>query len=279
MTIPSGWYSLIDEEGLPVRMLVFDNQREGIEELLADCDNWKMDLALSPQTLRDIYFPEMGYRPSLRDIELLVDNVRNREAVSRLFEIEGRTDIDPTLVFKQAENDGEDVFAYAGKVYNEHPMAADLFGDREKYIMAVCKAKVYENQVPIGAKVEELPIELIPFSREPVYDINELAREVIDEQFDGSYEGISSIVWTRRAYRSYFGIFYPDDNSIKINCVLNSKDVPREVVKFVIYHELLHRDIQCHNKEFRRREHLYPNYTEHEHFLSDHMNQCDIKEW
>ena len=97
--------------------------------------------------------------------------------------------------------------------------------------------------------------------------------------FGGEYSGISSISWTRKAYRSYFGIFYEDDNSIIINCVLNSKDVPKEVVKFVIYHELLHRDIHCHNAEFRRRERLYPGYEELEHFLYDNMNQCDIKEW
>ena len=74
-----------------------------------------------------------------------------------------------------------------------------------------CGAKVYENSLPLGSKVEELPMELIPFSREPYYDLDELVQEVIDEQFGGTYEGISSINWTDRAYKQYYGKIYFDD--------------------------------------------------------------------
>lgn len=279
MSVPCGWFSLVDESGHLARMLVFDNQLDGINELISDCDSWKMDLSISPEHLRDTYFPEMGYRPSVRDIELLVDNVRHRESVPKMFAIEDREKVDPNKVVRQAGKEGVDLFLMAEKVYDENPLAADLFVDKEKYVMAVCQAKVYQNKVPVGSKVEELPLELIPFSREPVYDVEELMKEVIDEQFGGTYEGISSIIWTKKTYRSYYGIFYWDDNSIKINCVLNSKDVPREVVKFVIYHELLHRDNHTHNKEFREKEHLYPDYVTCESFLYGHMNDFDIKEW
>ena len=63
-----------------------------------------------------------------------------------------------------------------------------------------------------------------------------------------------------------------------INSILNSKDVPREVVKFVIYHEMLHRDNPFHNADFRRMEHKYPNYEECEHFLYGKMLEFDINE-
>ena len=279
ITVPCGWYSLVDEDGQLTRMLVFDNQMDGIQEMVEDCANWSSNLGISPETLRDAYFPEMGSRPSVRDIELLAYNVRTREKLPEMFPLEGRKNIDPSSVVKEAGKNGKDIFEYAGEVYDENPIAKELYGDRENYVMTVCRAKIYAYKVPIGSKVEELPYELIPFSREPYYDIKQLSDEVVAEMFGGEYSGISSISWTRKAYRSYFGIFYEDDNSIIINCVLNSKDVPKEVVKFVIYHELLHRDIHCHNAEFRRRERLYPGYEELEHFLYDNMNQCDIKEW
>ena len=89
------------------------------------------------------------------------------------------------------------------------------------------------------------------------------------------YHGIT---WTPKACKSYYGKFYPDDNSIKINCLLNSKSVSREVVKYVIYHELLHRDYPKHDAAFRAKEHKYPDYVGCEEFLYGKMRQFDIKE-
>ena len=82
-----------------------------------------------------------------------------------------------------------------------------------------------------------------------------------------------------QAYKGYYGIFYQESKCIFINSVLNSKDVPREVVKFVIYHEMLHRDDFSHGKAFREKEHKYPAFEECEAFLNSNMHSFDIKEW
>ena len=146
--------------------------------------------------------------------------------------------------------------------------------------MELCKVKVYEKKNHIiGVKVEELPEEWIPFSREPYYNLEELVQEVKDEMFQGTFDGISSITWTDKAYRTYYGIHYMDNHSIKINSVLNSRDVPKEVVKFVIYHELLHRDNPNHDQAFREKEHKYHRYEEWESFLFNNMLKFDIAEW
>ena len=50
------------------------------------------------------------------------------------------------------------------------------------------------------------------------------------------------------------------------------------MVKFVIYHELLHRDYPYHDAAFRGEEHKYPQYEEWEHFLYDDMAKFDIAE-
>ena len=104
-------------------------------------------------------------------------------------------------------------------------------------------------------------------------------QEVKDEMFHGTYDGISSIRWTDKAYKQYYGCYFYRDNSIVINCVLNTKDVPKEVVKFVIYHELLHRDYMHHDKLFREQEHKYKDYEECEYFLYGHMPKLEISEW
>lgn len=104
-------------------------------------------------------------------------------------------------------------------------------------------------------------------------------QEVKDEMFGGTYEDIGPVNWTDKPYKTYYGIFYHADHSIFINSVLNSKDVPREVVKFVIYHELLHRDNHSHDKYFREKEHKYPDYEHWEAFLCNDMFNFDITEW
>lgn len=120
---------------------------------------------------------------------------------------------------------------------------------------------------------------MIPFDRTPFYNLDELVQEVKDEMFGGTYDGIGPVNWTDCAYKTYYGVYYHDDHSIFINSVLNSKDVPKEVVKFVIYHEFLHRDNHSHDKYFKEAEHKYPHFEDCEAFLFNNMYQFDINEW
>ena len=166
------------------------------------------------------------------------------------------------------------------EIYDRYPIAQELYGTRENYAMKVAEAQVYKGKkVRYGERIEELPDEKIPFSREPYYNLDELVQEVKDEMFGGEYEGISSIEWTTKAYKTFYGCYYYRDNHIVINSVLNSKDVPREVVKYIIYHELLHRDYYRHDKAFREQEHKFRNYEEWEYFLDGHMNDFEIDEY
>lgn len=113
--------------------------------------------------------------------------------------------------------------------------------------------------------IEELPIEHIPFTIDKPYDLQMLYKEVIDEMFNGKYEGIRNISWIDRPYKSYYGKYYNWD--IMINVLINSSKVPKEVIKYVVYHELLHRNYEKHDIIFRLEEHKYSNYTELERYL------------
>ena len=106
-----------------------------------------------------------------------------------------------------------------------------------------------------------------------------MTAEVIDEMFDGKYTDFE-ITWTNKPYKAYYGRFYTDEelDRIEINVLLNSSQVKREAVKYVIYHELLHRFIRNHGTEFRRREHQYPNYTECERVLDYELGKYKF-EW
>jgi hypothetical protein len=67
---------------------------------------------------------------------------------------------------------------------------------------------------------------------------------------------VGELRWSRRANPNQWALFRCSDKSITINCVINSPDVPRFVVEFLMFHELLHADMPSagHNRDFRARE-------------------------
>lgn len=90
---------------------------------------------------------------------------------------------------------------------------------------------------------------------------------------------IGNISWTNKPYKGFFGRFWHESHNIEINRVLNSKDVDSEVIKFLLYHEMLHKDMPYHDNAFRKEEHRYPRWEYHQNFLFDKMNRFDIREW
>ncbi len=98
---------------------------------------------------------------------------------------------------------------------------------------------------------------------EGYYDIDELYSEVIEEYPKLRNLNLNGISWSKKIYKSWFGICYkfPDDShSIFINPLLSSPNISREAVKYIIYHELLHAyGLWDHDEEFRDEEWKYPN--------------------
>ena len=283
VSMPVGWYTLVDKDGELHRMLVFENQIEAFKQITKDRKIWKNDLTVTAGYILQKYFGGFGFMPSEREMELYMDNVRNMELPPSIHVLENRKSIDPYYVAIQFENDKGKVFEMGPKIYAENPIISDLYKDANEYIMEICHAMIFkDSQTYIGMGVKELPDEVIPFDLTPYYNLDGLVQEVTDEMFGGEFDGIKKFLWTDKVYNTYFGLHQIDlelNHIIKINKVLNSKDVPREVVKYVIYHEMLHRDNMSHDKNFKLMEHEYPNYAECEYFLHGYMQKFDIKEW
>lgn len=278
--LPVGWYSLVDEEGEITRMLIFENQMEGLLKMMKDKATWKNDETITANEILKKYFTGFTDKPLLNEMNLLLDNIRHNEVEPERFLIANRKSIDPLYVAKKAEEEGRDLFELAKETYDRYDIVKDLYETEEEYIKKVCEAKIYNGKrMLIGRKVEELPEELIPFDTEKFYDLQTLVQEVKDEMFGGIFEGIANVSWTDKPYKRFYGRHYLETHDIEINTILNSKDVPKEVVKYIIYHEMLHRDNPYHDKAFREEEHKYPKYEEWDHFLDDNMNRFDIQEW
>ncbi len=276
-TMPVGWYSLIDDEGNDYTLLVFEEQISGYKKLIKENKNKESRTKLLAKTVLAEYFGGFVKAPNEYDINLFINNWIEEGTMPHLYRFQNRENIDPTKVAAKLfkENIGiADLKVTIKAIYNDEvEIINNLFGDYEVYYDRIIECVKYPNGVLANKpKISEIPIELIPFRQEQVYDIELLKTEVIDEMFEGQYDGIESVEWTDKPYNTYYGIYY-NGGKIRINCLLNSPDVPRETVKFIIYHELLHRDYGIHDKEFYYNEHKYPEYTEHNKFLDYKMGK------
>jgi hypothetical protein len=74
--------------------------------------------------------------------------------------------------------------------------------------------------------------------------------------FPGGMPVVRDIFYMKRPSRDYYGFFRYSDGVIQINPTLNSPDVPKFVMEFLVYHEMLHADLPSagHNRNFKERE-------------------------
>jgi superfamily II DNA or RNA helicase len=267
VAMPYGWYSLVND-GEDYTLLVFEDQVAGYEKLIADPP------PLYPfEGLIEKYFGGFCLRPSEKDLKVFLENLRGEKDPPELFQFNDRDEIDPWRVAKKILEEKLNVMEYPEELYSKYSIIENLFGNLENYRDKIFYIMNHRGQ-PLGCTVVPLEMERLPFIIDGAYDIQQLMQEVIDEQFGGINPDIRSIRWTDRPYHGYYGRFYPAETEdgkfvgdVVINVLLNSSQVPREVVKYVVYHELLHRYYPEHNPKFREMEHRYPNYVEWERFL------------
>ncbi len=109
------------------------------------------------------------------------------------------------------------------------------------------------------------------------YNLKFQLTEVISS-FKDLFQELSSnselfITWGKRTTYRRFGLWHPESRVIEISRTLDSPLVPKFVVNFIIYHELLHairgvkKGKRNHDSQFRILEKKYPQFKEANEFL------------
>jgi predicted metal-dependent hydrolase len=117
------------------------------------------------------------------------------------------------------------------------------------------------------------------FSGKPgkFHSLRNIYRELNDRYFNNQIE-VKRIGWGLRKGRDRLGHYDPVHNTITLSPLLDSPDVPPFVVRYIVYHEMLHAlfgDARAdgagkhHPREFRRTESAYPDYARAKKFLAD----------
>ena len=273
--IPHGWFSAIDEEGNDVTVLVTEAQLDGYSALERDKDKLLNSIAITGADMQK-YFTGFTMPPPAEHLQMYLDDLRLDGIPPVIYPLEARKDFDPFYIAQRIKNENLTFNQMQEVMENAHAanrLAQEMFPDIDAYKQRVMAGLSKKDQ-PIGAKVDELPIEKIPYDMTPYHDLDRLFREVNEEMF-GEHVNANSVSWTDKCYKSYYGQYFYTSGDIRINKLLNSKDVPEDVIKYLLYHELLHRDYYKHDTVFREREHMYPNYAQWDSFLDGQMKKFD----
>jgi predicted metal-dependent hydrolase len=105
-----------------------------------------------------------------------------------------------------------------------------------------------------------------------LYNLTDIFNSLNSEYFNNSLSVV--ITWGRRSPRyavkkRTLGNYQKKTNTIRVNPILDSRKVPRYVIEYIVYHEMLHAVIDAvvkngrrriHSKEFKNRERNYRNY-------------------
>ena len=113
------------------------------------------------------------------------------------------------------------------------------------------------------------------------HSLPEICREVNRSYFNGQID-ISKIGWGLRKSWNRMGHYDPVHQTITLSPVLDSPKVPGFVVRYIIYHEMLHAIFEdmpprgaprYHCTEFHRAERAYPDFARSRKFLREYCGK------
>lgn len=110
-----------------------------------------------------------------------------------------------------------------------------------------------------------------------IYNLNEIFDELNGRFFHGLL-GRPQMTWSQDHARNSLGHFDPAHNTIVVSRIFDRKKVPRFVLEYLVYHEMLHLKYpvklrgtrRCvHGREFQAEERLFPRFEEAKRILKN----------
>lgn len=272
---------------------VYDHQRNCWQALInylyssAPPDNTD-DMPTEPRTLAETedqlyedFFGDCDVpQVSQRLVGLLLGYYRAGGSRPDYHDFADRSRADPVKIAAEvmAQDLGE--IAKAALIASRHelPLARAIYPELRVFHAAVNDA-IYElthcdeaEGEPKAEVIFEPPSDLA-LRPGPAHNLERLAREVL--ACGAKLLGVKRLTlkctvdWTRRAWRCTFGRAYwepndaPGEGRIAVNRLLDSPDISKETLRFILWHEFLHVHLHHkHSKQFRELEKQWPGYDE-----------------
>lgn len=283
--VPNGWYSVVDDDGEDYRIIVFDNQLESYKSIEYNID--KIDGNTNAMDLIKRYFILEESIPNEHNIEQLIRYIDENKKMPEYFEFEGlkiANSVNIAEYLAHSDLNFKEIRAYIKDTFNSDPIFKEIYGEFKNFedIVLDQMALVDEPQNPM--KIEYLDEREDYNIEENYFDLKKLLKEVIEKVEEKNWFEPNKdvkIMYSDRPVKNWFGLCtrYPDGKYIiRVNKLLSSPMVNEDLIKFLIYHELLHASGYWeHNKQFRNKEWLYENSEVYDNFLDRLYMDYDIE--
>lgn len=276
--VPIGYYDLKE---IDTKLNVYFHQLESFKSFLIAYRNNKEVLEDNINDIKEQYFKskDMLFDVMIEDLESLIHYIKEFNIVPSFIEFEFKEKLEQEIYDIACKYiDNIDLELLEEDYYNSiYAIKFYSYSDFEKECLNIIdhlQQKINNPIKTIELKEEE--------HQEFTFDENSHDKETI---FENAKQKILKVLdknefeyapsqfeWTQKAYRNYYGMAYDsidgysdtsNTTKIEINKILQLKEIPSKVIEFVVYHELLHIELDnyTHNQEFKRYEAMFPEFV------------------
>lgn len=260
---PVGWYTVLDLNGEDHRILVFDQQLQGYNEI---SKNLSLIIEnVSSQQILDLYFENIPVKPDFYEINMLLDYIKDTGMMPEYYSLDERDFFEPSVIAKQMleySSKREEQEKWLEELFNSKTILQDIY----RYLFAF-KKTVFDTlkthkEAELVVEDDRKEYNIVP----DCYDLNQLMDEVLKMYPKLTTTGLLRVAWSHEVVRRWFGLctqYLDGTYQIQINKLLSSPEIDVEVIKYLLFHELLHKNGYLdHDEAFRLREWQYPNSAE-----------------
>ena len=283
--VPDGWYSVVNDDGEDDRIIVFDNQLESYKSIEDNID--KIDGNTNAMDLIKRYFILEESIPNEHNIEQLIRYIDENKKMPEYFEFEGlkiANSVNIAEYLAHSDLNFKEIRAYIKDTFNSDPIFKEIYGEFKNFEDIVLDQMALVDEPQKNMKIEYLDEREDYNIEENYFDLKKLLKEVIEKVEEKNWFEPNKdvkIMYSDRPVKNWFGLCtrYPDGKYIiRVNKLLSSPMVNEDLIKFLIYHELLHASGYWeHDKQFRNKEWLYENSEVYDNFLDRLYMDYDIE--
>ncbi len=275
--LPHSWYvweEVLEDDVHRRLVMVYDHQRAGFDAMLAAFSDGRavpeqLDETFGLQLRREYFADVRDPPPRWVDLVALVAAHKNKLEPQR-YTFEEKKTFDPDELASSciASNLGlaaiqeriRELWEKTGACRVAYRNDQRTF--HEEVMQAITRASAPPRPPAPPKLVELVPTQLASWPEgNDGYSLIELRDAVVAQgtHFPKGAPTVQELRWSKALVGSYWGMCRTAERSITINRALNSPDVPRFVMEFLMYHELLHLDMPSagHNQDFRTREYRF----------------------
>ena len=273
--LPIGWYSVLNENGEDVNILVYEDTLEGFKDI-EKYKNRFIKGKVNTKTVISICFNRSIKKPKESEIKLILGKLYEDGEMPVYYTFEERALLDPKIIAEKMNRlfaKDEEKEEWLKEVFESTPLLKEiykLFYVFKKTVFNICKLR---KDAEIKSEDEREEYNIV----ENIYDLEKLLDEVLKENTFLNKDSLLSIEWSDKVVKSWFALccrWEMEEKSyiykIYVNKLMSSPQVDREVIKYLIYHELLHKNGYFkHDDKFRELEWKYPNSDELDGFMDE----------